>query len=522
MRRRLMRWLPAIVILLLVGAAFSADNGGRVRVGYVFLDEEGNRAVNQETFNTYEGPSLSLDNFRYLTGGGLNLSADLRDITMNNRNLRAGISKPGRFGASLYHNQYRRNYGFDGGTFTRRSVMGGQFDCTPSKYISLFGGFDRTKKHGGRTMPYEFRDDTTIVGSDYTQTSVNVGVQTFLAGGTLRMEYRTFDFNDDFNVDGDRGARQFSATAFLPIPRYERVTVSGGYQYRRDRHDATDTKLETNTGWGGVRAMLPLGWSLDGRFLFARTKHGSAYAETDNVVTTVAASRSWPRWGGVRVGYENRIADDLINRTVANVLMAAGWVKVDPRLSLRARWSTRMKEVKTGATLLGDEDVTRYMVGARYRDTLYGELSLQFQGRVRTNDDIDTRVEYTAATAAATVDRLRYGVATVTYSYYLGTFENRAAFGVDAFEFADHVVTGTLRTMRWRHIRGMVAGTYYRSRRDCDVEKFGVSVGAEYELPSDMTVEATYRAVNYDDFLVGNRYYTGNIVTVNVTKGFRL
>jgi hypothetical protein len=522
MKKSFTRASAFIVMLLLTGTAIPADNGGRVQVGYVILDEEGNLAVNQETFNTYEGPSLSIDHFRYLTGGGLNIFADLRNITLNNRNLRAGVSKPGRFGVSLYHNQYRRTYSFDGGKYTRRSVMGGQFECTPSKYLNLFGGFDLTKKHGDHVLPYEFRDDTTVIGSDYTQSAFSVGAQTFLADGTLRVEYRTFDFNDDLNINGDRQARQFSATAFVPVPWYSRVTVSGGYHYRRDLHELTNTELITHTGWGGARAMLPLGWSLDGRFLFARTKHSLGYAETDNVVTTIAAARNWPRWGGVRVGYENRIADDLIDRTVANVLMAAGWVKLDPRLSLRGRWSTRLKTVKTGATLLGDEDVTRYMVAARYQDTLYGDVSLQLQGRVRTNDDLDTRVEYTAATAAATIDRLRYGRVTVTYSYYLGTFENRAASAPDDYEFSDHVVTGNLQTMSWRHIRGNVGGTYYRSRRDRDVEKFGVSFGAEYDLRPDLTLEATYRAVNYDDFLVGNRYYTGNIVTVNVTKGFRI
>ncbi|NMC43903.1 MAG: hypothetical protein GYA46_08285 [candidate division Zixibacteria bacterium] len=512
----------SIALFLLAGTAVAADNGGRVRVGYVVLDEEGNLAVNQETFNTYEGPSLSLDKFRYLTGGGLNLFADLQNITLNNRHLRAGISKPGRFGVSLYHNQYRRTYSFDGGTFTRRSVAGGQFECMPLKYFHFFGGFDLARKHGGWVLPYEFRGDTTVVGTDYTQSSISIGAQTFLAGGTLRLEYRTFNFSDELYTDGDRDARQFSVTAFLPIPRYHRVTISGGYHYRRNRHDWTETELVTRTGWGGVRAMLPLGWSLDGRFLFARNKHSVGYAETDNVVTTLAAARSWPRWGGVRVGYENRIADDLIDRTVANILMAAGWVKPDPRISLRGRWSTRLKEVKTGATLLGDEDVTRYQFGVRFQDTLHGDLSLQYQGRVRTNDDLDTRVEYTAVTAAVTVDRLRYGTAMVTYSYYLGTFENRAAVAPDNYEFSDHVITGSLRTMSWRHIRGNLGGTYYRSRRDRDVEKFGLSIGAEYDLRPDLTLDATYRAVNYDDFLVNDRYYTGNIVTVNITKGFRL
>jgi hypothetical protein len=300
------------------------------------------------------------------------------------------------------------------------------------------------------------------------------------------------------------------------------VTVSGGYDYRRDRHDWSHTELTTNMGWGGARALLPRGWSLDGRFVFARTKHSGTNVETDNVVTTVAAGRNWPRYGGVRLGYENRISDDLIDRTVANSLMAAGWVKVNDRLSARGRFSTRLKRVKTGVTLLGDEDVTRFQVSARYQDSLYGDLALRYQGRIRTNDDIDTRVEYNAVTAALNTAQKRYGTLAVTYTYYLGTFENRSGPSADKFEFSDHVVTGTVETATWRKARGTFGGTYYRSRRDGDVEKFGLLFGLRYDLPADVHLEAVYQAVNYDNFLVTDQYYTGNIVTVNVIKGFTL
>ncbi|MDD4050827.1 MAG: hypothetical protein PHR28_02855 [candidate division Zixibacteria bacterium] len=511
-----------LLILVCLGVETLAGGGGQARIGYVLLDEDGNLGVNQETFNTYEGPSFSLDNFRYLTASGLNIFANLQSITLNNRNLRAGVFKPGMFTASVYNNQYRRAYSFDGGKFTRRNVVGGQFECMPSKYAHFFGGFDLTKKHGDRTALYEFRNDTVIIGTDYTQSAFNFGAQTFWAGGTLRLEYRAFDFSDDLAVGGDRDARQFTATAFMPVPRYNRVTVSGGYDYRRDRHDWSNTELTTHTGWGGARALLPLGWSLDGRFLFARTKHSLGSVETDNVVTTVAAGRAWPRYGGVRLGYENRISDDLVDRTTANAVMAAGWVKMNDKLSARGRFSTRLKRVKTGATLLGDEDVTRFQVSVRYQDTLYGDMSLRYQGRIRTNDDIDTRVEYNAVTAALNTAQKRYGTLAVTYSYYIGMFENRSGPRADRFEFADHVVSGTLQTVTWRKIRGTFGGTYYRSHRDCDVEKFGLLFGARYELPSDVYIDATYQAVNYDNFLVTDQYYTGNIVTVNVIKGFTL
>ena len=40
------------------------EGTGKVKLGYTFVDEEGNLGVNQETYNQYEGTAVSLMDWR--------------------------------------------------------------------------------------------------------------------------------------------------------------------------------------------------------------------------------------------------------------------------------------------------------------------------------------------------------------------------------------------------------------------------------------------------------------------------
>jgi len=496
-----------------------ADGSGRAKIGYVILDETGNLGVNQETYNLYEGAAFSLEDFRYLTPNGLNFTADLKNITLNNRNLTATASKPGLFSLTAYNNQYRRTYDFDGRYFTRRQSTGANASFAPNAHFKLFGGFSQSAKHGDDYSLLSPVNDTIIAAVDYTQTEFSAGAESYFTQGSGRVEYRHFSFTDNAGSIS-RNADQLSLAASAPVPRYDWITLAGGYNYRQDKLDGSAAELTTHQGWGATKVYLPYRLIFDYRILFARTRQTSNGTETDNAVNTATISHTWPKYGGLRIGYENRISDDLVDRAVSNGFLASGWFRYNDHFSARARTSTRSKNIKTGATLLGDEDYTRYQISGTYRQEKWGDLTLGYQGRQRTNDNIGTRVDYKAATAALNLTREDYGTLSVTYSYYLGKFENRTPALADHFEFSDHVVTGFISPREYKNIQLELGGTYYRSRRRVDLEKFGVTIAAAYHFPQAYSLEVRYQAVNYDDFLVSNQYYTGNIVTINIIKGF--
>lgn len=497
-----------------------AEGGGQVRIGYLYLDEEGNRGVNRESFNIYEGPVLSFENIYYITPDGLNVTADLKNLSLNNRDLRASLSKPGQFGLTLYNSQYRRVYSYDGDKYTRRRSAGGQGQYIIHEHFKIFGGFSRIDRHGeiqNVSPPY---GEVIPFSADYSQTSFNLGGQAFFRKGNIRLKYRRFFFEDDLTAGGDRGTGNFEIDAFALCPRYEKLQLSGGYRYRREVHKTTDMSVKTNQMWLGTRLFLARETTIEYRFVASRSDHSRQPAQIDNYINTLDVGHNWSGRGGIRVGYENRISDDVLNQTVLNGFMTSGWFKYKSRLMFRGRISVRKKEVREGATLVGDEDFTRHAFSASYHWSPWGDLGVEYQRRVRTNDDIDTRAEYDAVSFTMNLSKSEYGRLDLTYSYYLGTAENRSIGEWRDYEFRDHVLAGIITLAEYRHTRWSFGGTYYRSKRDNNIEKINGHAGVKYLIGNGYIAEARYQIFNHDDFTILDNYYTGNIVEISFIKEF--
>jgi hypothetical protein len=510
-----------LVIILVVSFAVPAasnEGGGRLRLGYIYTNEDGSLAVNQETFNLYDGFAASLENARYMFDNGVNLRADLRNISLDNRNLNFSASKTNLFSLSFHHDQYRRIYGSSGAYFTDRKSMNGGVSISPVKYLKLFGGYKRTDKEGENLLVFDQVSDPVKLFSDYSHTSYNFGAQGYYKRRGARIEFRRFDFTDDTSTGMDREADAFRADVSTPVPRYERVVLSAGYYYRLDKISDNGLELKTNQAWGATKAYLPEQFTLDYRFVFARTLHDGNMLETDNFLNTIAVGKRWKRMGGVRVGYENRIADDLLDRSESHGFLFSGWFNYINRLFVKASGTTRDEVIETGSTTLGDEDYTKHQVLVRYTDQRWGRLWTRVQSRVRENENIGSRADYTSFSTGVELDREKYGRLSITYAYYLGQYENRAG----EVELADHVITSTITPVEYRKVSANVGGTYYRSRRDLDVEKSNLHFGISYQLPEEFLLNATYRVYNYDDFDEIDAFYTGNVLEMSIAKDFSM
>jgi hypothetical protein len=509
-----------ILGMVLAAGNALADNGGKVRLGYVITDEDGNLSVNDETFNLYQGPTVSLEDFRYIMSNGLNLSANLMNISLNNRLMNASLFKPGCFGISLHNQQYRRIYSFEGDKFTRRRTTGGELYVYPIRQVKVYGGFDQTNRFGSEAYVIPPFGEQLLSSTDYSHTSFNVGAQATLSQGYVNAEFRRYDFVDDAMAGSDREGQSVRVTAFAPLPWYKRLALSAGYQYRQDRHDDPYVFLKSNTGWGGARLYLPWDYVAEYRFMAARTDETNRPVAIDNYLNTASISRNWPKYGGLRVGYENRITDDIYNRTSTDRYLFDAWFRYIENLMVRGRLALSNRAVTDGATLVGDEDFTRYQLSARYNIREWGDVGLSWLGRVKTDDDIDARADYNAVTAEVNLSREAYGRISFMYSYYQGNYENRTEAIPDDYEFYDHVFTGSVYPVEYYHVQVWGGATYYRSKRDNNTEKIGGYVGARYSFPRGYQLEAKYTVYNFDNFLVTDEYYTGNIINVYLIKSF--
>ena len=506
------------ILLVITGTALAGEGFGRVKLGYVGTDEEGNLGVNHQTFNTYEGFAVSLEDFRYTDDHGFGFAADLKNLSLNNRSLYLSSYKPGLFNLSFNHNQYRRTYDFDGRQFTRRRSTGGQVSLQPIKKLKFFGGFTSTQKRGQRQTALSPVADTIFDASDYETHAFNAGAQAIHRYGSVRLEYRGFLFYNDLNTDRDRKANSIRASLFARIPDHEWITLSGGYYHRTDQEYESAMKLKTGQFWAGTKLYLRRAITFDYRLAVAGTEHTGQNRTTDHVTHTVGLGKAWPGHAGVRVGYERRTADDTDSRTASNGFLFNGWYNWNNRLHLRARMAVRDMSVEEGRTLTCDEDLTGHRISVTYKLNDWADLSGQWLGRTRENKDIGSEVDYDALSSEVLLQKDGYGRLQAAYSYYLGEYENSTA----AFEFVDHVISATVYPETYRGLEAGIGGTYYRSQQDKDIEKVNLSLEATYEFMSGHFLQVRYNLFTLDDFNFVNDYYTANIVEVNLIKDLKL
>ncbi len=109
-----------------------------------------------------------------------------------------------------------------------------------------------------------------------------------------------------------------------------------------------------------------------------------------------------------------------------------------------------------------------------------------------------------------------WGAVSVDYSYSDDQYEDR----LDGFRADDSTVSGRVDFDYIKDLRLTVGATYLDIGKDLDIEKSILSFEGHYDLLKDYFVEVKYNVYNYDDYVLLDRYYTANVVWLNV--GYRL
>ncbi len=506
-----------VLILLAVSVTTKASSGsGTFSLGYIFLDEDGNRSVDYPAFNLYEGPSISLEKYRYNFDNGMRFKANLKNIILNNRNLRAGIDKPGLFGVDFFHNQFRRIYDFDGGVFTRRHRSGVSAWVRPNRYIKLFGGGSYIGKSGTTA---DLFDPTamSLQNVDYTQTDYKGGVQLNYEGRALYIEARGLKFDDNESDKRDQSRFSLLLRGSGAIPHYERFALFGGYRRFTTEYDSSKFSIESNRVWGGVTASLPENFSARYVFVFDRSGSDSALVKTDNVSHAFYLAHVWPGLAHITAGYQKDYNDDLYDEIQANSFYLAGWIKPIAELEFRGEFGSRNEEVKDGTRLLGDEERSRHKISAKYRRAGSCFVKTAVESRIRENDQLGSRTEFLKYSTEIGSTFHGYADFTAGYTFARGIYDNSE----QEFEFRDHTLYGDV---TFREYAGLTAGagaTYYRSKRDLDVERSMLRFSIAYRFFETHHLEVRYTVHNFDDFIFSsqfNEYYTANIVEIRLSK----
>jgi hypothetical protein len=519
MRTRTVRIACTLFAFALAAPSARAGGSATLRAGYLFLDEEGNRAVNLATQNLYEGVVVSLESIRWRADNGIRLEGDLRRVTLENRDLSLRLYRPRWFSLSFHDDKSRRLYrspGFSGAALKREN-LGGALEVRPTEWLKLTGSVKRTHREGRRPPLFFDTGEPVWVDHDYDWLRTRGGVELFHDGRSLRVELSRSDFTDKGSDPHDREATMLRLDAASPLPRWHRLVMAGGYLFRRDRLVAEDLEIRTHQGWGALRVALPRGFGLEYRLVFARTQDDPAARETDNVLNTIVASKRWRR-AGLRVGWENRIADDLeYARTESNGLLLSGWARPVLDLSIRGSYAWRNEDVPTGNRLLGEESRDRARLVVRWRIPKWGSWGAEYTNRHLENPDIGSETDYRSIATRFVLSRSELGELRLYYAYFSGTNSNALA---EDFEFSDHLVRASVARSFQEKLRVEAGIAWLMSRRRVDMEKLAVELAAVYRLPRDFEATARFNGFEYDNYLRTDEYYTGNVFELTLARPF--
>ncbi len=505
----------SLVILLLpcVLAECLWAGEAQLKLGYTYLDEIGNRGVQQPSFNIYEGFSLGLENLRHQFANGTRLTGNFKNLTLNNRNINGRLTRSGKFGLRLTHSKYRRIYSFGGDTFTRREMSAANLWVKPSPYLKLTGGYGLTEKNGESSDFFEPGSLISLKGFDYTHQRYNIGASLLHTGRALDVEFRGSTYDNDLDPADERTSKRYRVTAVYPLQVFRRVTLNGGFQHFVNELSKPNIELSSNTVWGAARAYFNQGYTVKYSFILDRTGSDSDLVATDNLTHFIQATRRWTSKASFTLGYSKSLNDDFDTELDTDGILATGWVKIKNKLTLKGSFGGQFTEVTKGATLTGDQDRTRYKFSADYRHR-NASVRAGFERMHRENDDIGSEVTYKRFNSGVTLSDKRYGQIDVAYLLADGLYQNTE----DRFDFIDHTITADLMSPAEKRLQVGFGGFYYRSLRDTDVESFSLRLSGRFRINNEWWFEGIYDGRNFDDLTALNSYYTANIVTVNLIK----
>ncbi len=510
--------IGVLLLLFLSSLAFSKNGSGDFKIGYIYLDEVGNRSINQSSFNYYDGLNVSLEKFRYRLKNGIQFRADLKNISLNNRNLSFNLLKSGLFGADFKTSQFRRIYDFEGDKSTRRNLTASGLWFYPQRYVKLYASGTYNNISGNTIDMFSASSVSLPIELDYKQQKYTVGSQFNYQGRMFQAEYSTISYKDKNDESKDQTRRNVRLIAALAVPRFEWLQLSGGFQQFKTEYCDTKFGLKSTTVQGGGSASLPHNFSVKYNIFFNRAGSDSDFVETDNVSQTVYLSYSKPKLFSVTAGYQNDIRDDFEDSFKANSYYFSGLLYPNSKSELRSEVGIRAEDVDQGSRLIGNEDRNKYKISGKYKIHGNNSIGIKYEARERKNEQISSQADFSRIAVETYINSAKYAQLMIGYSYTVGDYKNSE----QEFKFADHQVNLDINSAEYKKFTGGFGLTYYRSQRDLDIESVGLRFKGGYKLMRDYRIEAFYNVYNFDDLLAFNQYYTENMVEFNIIKKLSL
>jgi hypothetical protein len=510
--------IPIATMALMLSAATSwaATWSGSVRLGGLILDEVGDQSTVQETYDLEEGFALSRIQLTGTFDPRSTFMLDLRDLNLRSRAGHLAYRVPARFKLTAGYDQNR--YVFDPGrgiTSDRQDWRAGM-QFTPNRWLALSGDFNHQAREGDR-LSYPL-GTASVLGSRYDDAFVSgqvaADVRADRRGGGISL--RMSDYSDQINPAADRRGWVAAARLYAPMPFYDKWNnlFRGSYGTRELADGGLDHQLSSfqYTAVIAPRDAYELRYAFDA----SRVDDAAADLQTDRFQNDFDAT--WfHRYGRLSGGYGYEMNDDDRTLTTYQSWRAGATFRPDRRLTLKGDYAGRVKKDQEELTLLKDVEASQLRAKLEVRPLERLALGGDYARREREFPDIGVESEGTVTGAFVRYEVPGWGAGSADYGHTVDEYVDHLA----GFDTESDVVTARVEVGRIKNL--LLAGgvTYLDIGKDLDIEKSLVFVEAGWKVADRYHLEVKYNCYNYDDYILIDRYYTANVVRIDLGYDLR-
>jgi hypothetical protein len=508
--------VAAMVVVALGAQANGSTFDGTIKLGGIGIDEDyGDLSSLQETYNIYDGFNVSQIRLNANINPRNYFTLNLREINLKSRKGDFLYRMPGVLKISSRYVRDRWVFDPDRVVNTDRKHWRIGVGYTPRKSWTLSANYNINKRNGDRLSYPTGTQSWLGNGYDYTIQTGGIEARYIRGRRGAAVRYDLTDFTNRLDGDTDRRGYVVSARVHSPCGFYDKWThfLRGAY----GRHELSTTGLDytlMNFQYTGVVA--PINWfTFKYNLYLNRIDDESTQMKTDNVQNNFDGEFYY-RYGRLFAGYGYEINDDDRSLTNYNTYRVGGTFDYEGRVFGKVRYANRSKTDTEKRTLL--QDIDSELIRADLKLKVIKDLTVggKYIDGEREFTDIGVKSEGEKANAYLVYEYPNWAGVQGDYTYGVDRYVDR----VGKFDTDSHVVTAKLTIDRIRNLYLAGGVTYLQIGKDLDIEKSILSFEGEYTIADDYHIEVQYNVYNYDDFLVLERYYTANVVWVNVAYDF--
>ena len=508
-------WVTLGVLLAAPLPARALD--GTLKLGGVIRNQTGDRSTVQETFNVFDGFAVTQIRLDGPVAPGQYLDLDVRDANLESRRVSLAYRLPGTFQFTGGYQQHRQVFSPDGAVDARRRdwKVGSQY--SPTRWLSLSGAFDSQTRDGDR-LPYPL-GSTGVLGTRYDNALRTGEVTADVHGGRrgAAVTYRASGYTDDLDGGARRTGQVVSARLYMPCAFTSKLTHLLRAAYGTSRLSGRDLDV-TLASFQYTGVLQPVD-ALQVRYAFesARTDAHATRLRTDRIQNSLDAS--WiHRFGQLSGGYAYETNDDDRSLTSYNTWRGGAILHAGKVVDAKFDVTSRVKKDQEELTLLKDLDASQ--LRARLQVRPYEPLTLGAGYARRERDFTDLHVDLKGDVLNTFAHWTLPGWGELSGDFSASRDDGRDLSG--GFHTRSRIVTARLDVERIRNVRLAGGVTWLDYRRDLDQEKsLGFAEGV-FTLRDAYHLEVRYNVYNFDDYIQLSRYYTANVLRIDLAYDFHL